>query len=81
MFYEMNTRDPMGATPWKRSNRDSSKSSFEGSVNIMAQITMLLDPDASLTQEHLVEAGAQNSVLITNATESGIQIPSFLPDG
>jgi hypothetical protein len=49
MFYELNTWDPAGTTPWKR-DTDSSELSgtFYGDMLIMAQITRILDPNAEL---------------------------------
>jgi hypothetical protein len=49
MFYELNSWDPAGTTPWKR-DTDSGELSgtFYGDMLIMAQITRLMDPNAEL---------------------------------
>jgi hypothetical protein len=46
MFYELNTWDPAGTTPWKRSTDDPLNGTFDGSLNQFAEITLLMDPNA-----------------------------------
>ncbi|KAK4198547.1 hypothetical protein QBC40DRAFT_308196 [Triangularia verruculosa] len=49
MFYELNSWDPAGTSPWKRdTNGGELSGSFYGDMLILAQITRLLDPDADL---------------------------------
>lgn len=47
MFYELNTWDPQGATPWKRTGGDPLNGTFSGEIDVFAQITEKLDPDAT----------------------------------
>ncbi|KAK2029623.1 hypothetical protein LX32DRAFT_588194 [Colletotrichum zoysiae] len=88
MFYELNTWDPFGSSPWKRSNDDALNGTFDGEQDILAQITLLLEPDAELAHQDRIEgdastasvpAPADNDTVTTAALD--IQVPSFLPDG
>lgn len=85
MFYELNTLDPFGSNPWKRSEEDIPEGTFGGTVNQYALITQLVDPDAKLSEESLVDS--QNSA-VTFSRRASIQasvqprtIPNLLPDG
>ncbi|GKT51238.1 uncharacterized protein ColSpa_11419 [Colletotrichum spaethianum] len=88
MFYELNTWDPLGSSPWKRSNDDALQGTFDGEQDILAQVTLLLEPDAELAHQNRIEgdvsttsipAPADNNTFTTAALD--IQVPSFLPDG
>lgn len=86
MFYELNTWDPFGSSPWKRSDDGPLKGTFDGNQDIFAQITLLLDQDAHLTQG---QATAAASLEVTTEAAAGIdvvqaaevEVPSILPDG
>ncbi|RYP70471.1 hypothetical protein DL769_004960 [Monosporascus sp. CRB-8-3] len=84
MFYEMNTADPLGNTPWKRSSHEELQGTFAGDLDIFAQITMMMDPEAELVQGDKVEtdntADPTGAVFIETQGE-GIQVEKFLPDG
>jgi len=85
MFYELNTFDPFGTTPWKRSPGSELQGTFGGDLDIMAPITLLLDPDATFVHEGAIQpddtpAVAQAGV-VNNAQLSDIEIPNILPDG
>lgn len=80
MFYELNSYDPFGASPWKRSEATSGQGTFQGDLSEFAQIHLSLDPDSQLT----FEGPAAKSVadLQSNAATSGpIEIRNPLPDG
>lgn len=84
MFYELNTLDPLGKTPWKRSNGDPLDGTFAGSLDIFAEITLLVDPDAKLThQDKVKEESTAKQVFdgFSNKELGNIQIPNLLPDG
>ncbi|KAL6885245.1 carbohydrate esterase family 3 protein [Trichoderma longibrachiatum] len=86
MFYELNTWDPLGATPWRRSSADPLNGTFHGEQEAFAQITLLLDPHADFTA-----AEANNPFRLAvqpNQTRPAqdlelpeVQIPNLLPDG
>lgn len=46
MFYELNTWDPLGTTPWKRSTDEALNGTFDGDIDVFAQITSVMDPGA-----------------------------------
>ncbi|RYP12542.1 hypothetical protein DL765_007244 [Monosporascus sp. GIB2] len=84
MFYELNTLDPLGATPWKRFNHEELQGTFAGDLDILAQITMMMDPDAELVQGNKVET--DNTTVPAGGTfietqEEGIRVVKSLPDG
>lgn len=89
MFYELNTWDPLGGNPWKRSLDDHPEDSFEGTVNQYAQITYLVDPNATFADQAMIsdETSAstasltQSKIAMTAASNSIISIPNLLPDG
>ena len=85
MFYELNTLDPFGTNPWKRSTDDPLNGTFEGKLDIFASITLLVDPDAELTYEKLVEedttAGGVFAEFSNKAEAADFQVPDILPDG
>lgn len=89
MFFELNTRDPFGGNPWKRSTEEHPEGSFEGSVNQYAQITRLVDPNVQLVDQAMVSDETSTStaslgvskVSIKAASDSIISIPNLLPDG
>lgn len=50
MFYELNTWDPAGATPFKRSSGGELNGTFYGELDIFAQIATMMDPGAEFTE-------------------------------
>lgn len=76
MFYELNTWDPAGTTPWKRSNDDPLNGTFEADLDIFAQITQVLDPNATFSNPEANSASSDSSF-----REDAIQLPNLLPDG
>ncbi|OTA03946.1 hypothetical protein A9Z42_0045000 [Trichoderma parareesei] len=86
MFYELNTWDPLGATPWRRSIADPLNGTFHGEQEAFAQITLLLGPHAEFTQ---TEANDSFRLAVQpNQTRPAqdleipeVQIPNLLPDG
>ncbi|PNY28627.1 Lipase 1 [Tolypocladium capitatum] len=83
MFYELNTLDPLGSNPWKRSAEGSPNGTFVGDENLFARVTLYLDPDAKLVQEHRVQKEAQQAskTQLQNVQAAAIELPNFLPDG
>ncbi|KAH7128006.1 SGNH hydrolase-type esterase domain-containing protein [Dactylonectria estremocensis] len=88
MFYELNTWDPLGNTPWKRTNDDPLNGTFSGAVDIFAEITLLVDPDAQLTHKDnvdddntAVEILNDAEMKVTAAESDNVQVPNLLPDG
>jgi hypothetical protein len=83
MFYELNTWDPAGTTPWKRSTDYPLNGTFEGTVNEFAQITRLMDPNAQLSdQAEVNDTATASSGEVSNSIKMlEIEIPDVLPDG
>lgn len=52
MFYELNSWDPAGTSPWKRDTACELSGTFYGDMLILAQITLLADPDAELHHDN-----------------------------
>lgn len=48
MFYELNTYDWKGNTPWKRSPQLPAEGTFEGNMDLYASLVLLADSDAKL---------------------------------
>jgi hypothetical protein len=86
MFFELNTRDVFGNTPWKRSVENVPEESFEGSMNAFAQLTLLIDPDAKLSEQKLVSDATADSMATASLMSIGeskfsLGFPNILPDG
>ncbi|KAL4891313.1 fibronectin type III domain protein [Aspergillus ambiguus] len=84
MFYELKTTDWAGNNPWKRSYNPIFEGTFEGDVNILADALLVVDPDATLKQEALVNSMSTMSVDVLSAelaSTDAIQARSILPDG
>lgn len=45
MFYELNTADVLGNSPWKRTSAGELNWTFHGQLDIFAQISTLVDPN------------------------------------
>ncbi|OAR01499.1 hypothetical protein LLEC1_05006 [Akanthomyces lecanii] len=82
MFYELNSWDVLGFSPWKRSNDDPLEGTFDGDQEILAQITLLMDEGAKFTQE---QANTRSFAAVKNAalasSNFNVQVPNLLPDG
>ncbi|KAE8332768.1 fibronectin type III domain protein [Aspergillus sergii] len=82
MFYELNTWDPRGNSPWKRSVDYPLEGTFEGTVNQLAQITLLMDSDAQFADQDMISDASAASIATYDEVElSSIEIPNILPDG
>ncbi|PWY96628.1 fibronectin type III domain protein [Aspergillus sclerotioniger CBS 115572] len=82
--------DPLGRNPYKRSQDNPLNGTFEGSVNQLAQITLLMDPDATLSDQAFVSDAATvdattailgESKISLSAESSDLEVPNILPDG
>ena len=88
MFYELNSWDPEGASPWKRDTNGVQSGTFVGSLSQFAELTLLLDPDATLIDQDFIEfasediSSAESAVFIESASsDSDVEVPNLLPDG
>lgn len=86
MFYELNTWDPLGATPWKRSTTGELNGTFAGELDVFAQVTLLMDKNAQFTsQEGNTSATVSSTEVLAGAVSdievAGIEVPDLLPDG
>ncbi|KAL1864953.1 hypothetical protein VTK73DRAFT_5582 [Phialemonium thermophilum] len=81
MFYELNTADLGGTSPWKRSDDNPSNGSFMGEVDIFAEITKLLDPDSYYAnQEVMANVLAAEMPDLKVEAAAGL-LPNLIPDG
>ncbi|RYP40844.1 hypothetical protein DL769_011705 [Monosporascus sp. CRB-8-3] len=89
MFYEMKSKDWLGDTPFKRNTDGSANGTFYGDINVFADITTRLDPNATFKLEDSVETETDTETAavfqeVQNAEdedELAIEIPNILPDG
>lgn len=81
MFYEMNSWDPAGTTPWRRTNDDPLSGTFDGSVDVFAQITLLMDPNAEFVDQSDVVSDATSDAQSEKLETPEFQVPNLLPDG
>ncbi|KAI1370819.1 hypothetical protein F4677DRAFT_464907 [Hypoxylon crocopeplum] len=51
MFYELNTWDPLDLDPWKRSTNEDPGGTFAGNLDVLAEITKPVDPDAKFKEQ------------------------------
>ena len=58
MFYEMNEKDPLGNTPWKRSEVEHAQGTFEAEINALAFLLGELVPDARLASPSADSSGS-----------------------
>jgi hypothetical protein len=80
MFYELNIFDPAGHYPAKRNTDGLPDGTFEGDMAQFAQITLLIDPDATLADQDAVVSSAAISRVKTQSLAT-FEIPNLLPDG
>lgn len=72
MFYELNSWDPAGTSPWKRNTGGGElNGTFYGDMLILGQITRLLDPNAELHHD----GDDAKKALATRADISNYLIP------
>ena len=88
MFYELNVWDaegenPKGRSPWGSSLDGIHENSFYGGVNIMAQITKLLDKEVSgrFTSESFRKTGPNERLLVANLPQVKFAVHNIVPDG
>lgn len=95
MFYEMNSFDPLGTTPWKRSPSGPLNGTFDGSIDALAEITLFVDPSATLSEKANVDDNpiipirvgteVKSTTKPADTSNSGLtgrfEIPNILPDG
>jgi hypothetical protein len=85
MFYELNSWDWSGSSPWKRGTGGELQGTFMGDMNILAQIQLLADPDAKLANQHsdtssmTADKAAVADVSIAASGASAIDM--IIPDG
>ncbi|RSL78301.1 hypothetical protein CEP51_008323 [Fusarium floridanum] len=88
MFYELNTEDPWGRTPFKRDVSEHENGTFGGDINALARATEYLAPDVEFRHKRLIDAGSAEpaddlsggSVTVA-AKDDDRKIPNLLPDG
>lgn len=83
MFYELDLKDPLGNTPWKRSENIVAPETFEGELEVFAQLAIALDPQATFraSGESTVST---NMRIVSEEAQAAIAagwIPRVLPDG
>ncbi|KAJ6439023.1 Lipase 1 [Purpureocillium lavendulum] len=81
MFYELNSWDPLGTTPWKRSNDDPLNGTFNGQQEIYAQITLLMDPDANFNHKYLMYKSQICYQTDDKVTFAGTEATGTMDDG
>ncbi|KAG5808825.1 hypothetical protein H9Q71_006708 [Fusarium xylarioides] len=82
MFYELDTFDPWGNRPWKRSTVEHTNGSFSGNMNTMARAAEFVAPDVTFRQEHKIEDDSEIQGLQAAAKEGATEdVPNLLPDG
>lgn len=85
MFYELNTWDPLGTTPWKRSVEENLNGTFDSEIDILAAITSVMDPDAQFADSEantvMIDENTVIATVQTVAEIAKIGIPNLLPDG
>jgi len=80
MFYELNIYDPAGHYPAKRNTDGVPNGTFEGDMEQFAQITLLIDPDATLADQDATLSSVAISRVKTQSLAK-LEIPNLLPDG
>ncbi|KAF5619593.1 lipolytic G-D-S-L family [Fusarium tjaetaba] len=82
MFYELDTFDPWGNRPWKRSTVEHTNGSFSGDMNTMARAAEFVAPDVTFRQEHKIVDDSEIQGLQAAAKEGATEdVPNLLPDG
>jgi hypothetical protein len=73
MFYELDFDDPFGLHLWKRNSDGIPEGTFQGDVNALAQVTLLVDPGAELADRDSLEDSSAGTTVRN--------LPNLLPDG
>ncbi len=86
MFYELNTSDPLGASPWKRSTDGPMNGTFNGDIDTLVQAMLLAYPDAQLVFPGDGSTSSSGSVtaaadMKVGSSVSDFEIPNLVPDG
>jgi hypothetical protein len=85
MFYEFDLFNPRFDAPWKRSTDGVYDGTFEGDANYLSEVTQLLDPDASLVVETILDDSAtmstQMKAVTTTDSMLSVEKRNILPDG
>ncbi|KAF5019289.1 hypothetical protein F66182_8707 [Fusarium sp. NRRL 66182] len=85
MFFELNTFDPFGTTPWKRSPAEEYKDgTFEYQLDGLARIAMEMEPEVELVHEdRILKTTAAMKVAAVDDEEvrAADFISSIMPDG
>lgn len=92
MFYKLDVLDPLGKSPWKRSDDPHLNGTFGGDLNMFAKVIQEWDPSIELNHDELIEDddGAEVKALkaqFANAKEDSkaldfeFEWPNLLPDG
>ena len=85
MFYELDTLDPWGSNPWKRSPVEHMNGSFSGDMNTMARATKFLANDVQFRQESKISSTDLSEMMqaLQEAASDGAteDVPNYLPDG
>ncbi|KAL4983900.1 fibronectin type III domain protein [Aspergillus falconensis] len=87
VFYELNAWNSKGNDTWKRCEDHPAEGTLEGTANIFAQITLLMDPDAKFTEQVLAKStfteslGPPHAAVLDTAALSDLEVQNILPDG
>ncbi|KAL2076239.1 hypothetical protein VTL71DRAFT_1182 [Oculimacula yallundae] len=77
MFYELNSFDTLGNSPWKREPSEELQGTFMADLSILGQIQLFVDPNAKLNYEYQ----ASSSVAAAKAGNSKAGIFAPIVDG
>ncbi|KAH6949082.1 SGNH hydrolase-type esterase domain-containing protein, partial [Fusarium avenaceum] len=81
MFYELDTLDPWGSNPWKRSTIEHKNGSFSGYMNMFARATEFIAPDVKFREEQRIETTSELKAQQAAAQGATEDVPNLLPDG
>ena len=85
MFYELDTLDMYGTTPWKRADKAPANGTFEGTVNVLASLTQASVPNVQLAHGNYVKRADIGVSDVHESYNLGkrdiLEAPNFLPDG
>jgi hypothetical protein len=81
MFYELDIMDPMGNTIYKRNDEPSPPGTFQGDLDLYAQIALILDPTATFRAYDGSAPVAANIKVAEDVAALQGFLPRLLPDG
>lgn len=81
MFYEWNTFDPWGKSPWKRSVSEHQEGSFAADMNTWARAMQYVEEDAQHRHENLIEDDVAAEGDLVSSTSISDYVPNLIPDG